>query len=253
MEKDAQLILWINDDEPLPEANRAFGPESGMSGLLAAGGGLAISRLIEAYSHGIFPWFNQGQPVLWWSPDPRMVLRTENFKLHRSMRKTLQHFSQSDECKIRIDSAFEQVIRACAQAPRKGQPGTWIVDDMINAYIDLHHAGFAHSVETWVSNELVGGLYCVSIGSTLFGESMFAKRTDASKIALAALVAFARSQGLTWIDCQQNTKHLASLGAKEMPRSDFLQLLEQAPKHTHTEWNFEPTYWQTILASKVAL
>jgi leucyl/phenylalanyl-tRNA--protein transferase len=251
MQKNSSHIPWINSDEALPSPNSAFGPESGMSGLVAAGGGLAVSRLIEAYSHGIFPWFSQGQPVLWWSPDPRMVLRTEDFKLHRSLRKTLQHFSQNNQCSIRIDTAFEQVIRACAQVPRKNQPGTWIVEDMIKAYLKLHAAGFAHSIETWIDNQLVGGLYCVSIGNALYGESMFTKRTDASKIALVALVALARTQGLTWIDCQQNTKHLASLGAQEMPRSDFLQLVQQAQKYNHVEWHFEPTYWQTILAAKV--
>lgn len=253
MKKNASHITWIHADEALPHADSAFGPESGLSGLVAAGGGLAVSRLIEAYSSGMFPWYSDGQPVLWWSPDPRMVLRTNNFKLHRSLRKTLQHFCQDAQCSIRIDSAFESVIRACAQAPRSGQLGTWIVEEMINAYIDLHHAGFAHSVETWIDNELVGGLYCVSIGNTLFGESMFAKRTDASKVALAALVAFARSQGLEWIDCQQNTKHLASLGAKEMPRTEFLQLVEQAPKHRNLSWAFEPTYWQTLLTPKAVL
>jgi leucyl/phenylalanyl-tRNA--protein transferase len=253
MKKNAQHIPWIHADEALPPADSAFGPESGLSGLVAAGGGLAVSRLVEAYSSGMFPWYSDGQPVLWWSPDPRMVLPTENFKLHRSLRKTLQHFSQDVHSSIRIDSAFEAVIRACAQAPRSGQLGTWIVDDMIHAYIDLHRAGFAHSVETWINDELVGGLYCVSIGNTLFGESMFAKRTNASKIALSALVAFARSQGLTWIDCQQNTKHLASLGAKEMPRTEFLQLVAQAPKHRNLSWAFEPRYWQTLLTPKAEL
>lgn len=253
MKKDAPHIPWIDANEALPHASSAIGPESGLSGLVAAGGGLAVSRLVEAYSHGIFPWYSNGQPVLWWSPDPRMVLKTDDFKLHRSLRKTLQHYSQDDLCSVRFDSAFESVIRACAQAPRKGQPGTWIVEDMIHAYIDLHHAGFAHSVETWINNELVGGLYCVSIGNTLFGESMFAKRNDASKIALAALVAFAREQGLKWIDCQQNTKHLASLGAKEMPRSEFLQLVDQTPKHSNLSWAFEPAYWQALLTQKAAL
>jgi leucyl/phenylalanyl-tRNA--protein transferase len=177
-----------------------------------------------------------------------MVLRTAEFKLHRSLRKTLHIFQKAPNCQLRIDSAFEQVIRHCAQSPRKGQAGTWILEEMIQAYIALHHAGYAHSVETWSNGQLVGGLYCVSIGDTLFGESMFAAQTDASKIALAGLVAFARSQNLTWIDCQQNTKHLASLGAKEMARSEFLKLVRDASKHTHRLWHFEPSSWAHVLS-----
>ena len=199
----------------------------------------------------MFPWFSDGQPVLWWSPDPRMVLKTADFKLHRSLRKTLQQFINTDNCEIRIDHDFSAVIRHCAKTSRKGQSGTWIVDEMISAYESLHAAGFAHSVETWVDGQLVGGLYCVCIGDTLFGESMFALQTDASKIALAAMVAFARSQGLMWIDCQQNTKHLASLGAHEMPRSDFLQLVRQTPKDTHRTWAFTQTHWGTLLTTEV--
>ncbi len=188
--------------------------------------------------------------MLWWSPDPRMVLKTADFRLHRSLRKTLQQFVNKADCEIRIDHDFSAVIRHCAKTSRKDQPGTWILDEMIFAYEELHAAGLAHSVETWVDGQLVGGLYCVSIGDTLFGESMFALQTDASKIALAALVAFARSQGLKWIDCQQNTKHLASLGAHEMPRSEFLQLVRQAPKDTHRTWAYSHAHWDSLLKSE---
>lgn len=240
-------IPWLDPDSSLPAPESAQKIGSALAGLVAAGGGLSVMRLHEAYSHGIFPWFSEGQPVLWWSPDPRMVLKTKDFKLHRSLRKTLQAFAANPTCELRIDSAFEQVIRLCAQSPRKGQDGTWIVEDMIKAYIALHKAGFAHSVETWVEGKLVGGLYCVSIGDTVFGESMFANQTDASKIALAALVAFARSQGLTWIDCQQNTRHLASLGAQEVPRAQFLELVRKAPKNAHRSWWFEPATWDFVL------
>jgi leucyl/phenylalanyl-tRNA--protein transferase len=198
----------------------------------------------------MFPWFSDGQPVLWWSPDPRMVLQTEHFKLHRSLRKTLQKFIASPASEVRIDSAFRQVIHHCAQTSRKGQGGTWIVDEMIAAYEALHAAGFAHSVETWVNGELVGGLYCVSIGDTLFGESMFAHQTDASKIALAALVAFARAHHLPWIDCQQNTQHLASLGAHEMPRTEFLKMVSQASKVTTRQWAFQNAHWHTLMPTK---
>ena len=219
-------IPWIDLTTPLPRPDTAQKKGSSLAGLVAAGGGLSVSRLCEAYGQGMFPWFSEGQPILWWSPDPRMVLQTKNFKLHRSLRKTLQRFIATPGCNIRMDSAFAQVIRHCAQAPRNGQAGTWIVEEMIEAYIALHEAGLAHSVETWVNDQLVGGLYCVSIGDTLFGESMFAHMTDASKIALAALVAFAREHGLTWIDCQQNTQHLASLGAREISRDIFMAQLQ---------------------------
>lgn len=240
-------IPWIDPDSPLPAPESAQKIGSALAGLVAAGGGLSVKRLYEAYTQGMFPWFSDGQPVLWWSPDPRMVLKTTDFKLHRSLRKTLQAFVANPTCELRMDSAFEQVIRQCAQSPRKGQDGTWIVEDMIQAYIALHQAGFAHSLETWVQGKLVGGLYCVSVGDTLFGESMFANQTDASKIALAALVAFARSQGITWIDCQQNTRHLASLGAQEMPRAQFLEWVRKAPKNTHRSWCFEPVTWGFVL------
>ena len=240
-------IPWLDLDTPLPKPEFAQKIGSPLAGLVAAGGGLSVHRLCEAYAQGMFPWFSDGQPILWWSPDPRMVLCTADFKLHRSLRKTLQAFVAMPNCELRTDSAFEQVIRHCAQSPRKGQAGTWIVNDMIEAYIALHQAGFAHSFETWVNDRLVGGLYCVSVGDTLFGESMFATQTDASKIALAGLVAFARSHNLAWIDCQQNTPHLASLGAKEVPRSEFLEWVRKAPKETQRSWQFYPETWNFVL------
>lgn len=246
-------IPWLELNTALPAPETAQKKGSNLAGLVAAGGGLAVARLKEAYQQGMFPWFNQDQPILWWSPDPRMVLNTSEFKLHRSLRKTLQQFIDSEDCEIKIDSDFSAVIRYCAQTPRAGQPGTWILEEMISAYEALHAAGFAHSVETWRNGQLIGGLYCVSIGDTLFGESMFALQTDASKIALAALVAFARSQGLAWIDCQQNTKHLASLGAREMPRSDFLTLLRAASKDTQHAWIFRLATWQTLIPQKASL
>ena len=243
-------IPWLDTHTPLPAPESAQKKGSSLAGLVAAGGGLSVTRLCEAYQQGMFPWFNEEQPVLWWSPDPRMVLQTKDFKLHRSLRKTLQSFIANPDCAIRIDNTFADVIRQCAQTPRPGQPGTWIVDNMIEAYIALHKAGFAHSVETWVKGQLVGGLYCVSIGNTLFGESMFTHQTDASKIALAALVAFARAQNFRWIDCQQNTKHLASLGAHEMPRSDFLNMVREAKKDISPTWTFEPEHWDHLMMRK---
>jgi leucyl/phenylalanyl-tRNA--protein transferase len=240
-------IPWIEESDPLPPAYSACSDEaSGLKGLVAAGGGLSVERLLEAYSHGMFPWYSEGQPVLWWSPTPRMVLEVQNFKLHRSLRKTLQKFTQTPSASITFDTAFDRVIEHCAAFEREGQNGTWILEDMVSAYQALHRAGFAHSVETWIEGELVGGLYCVSIGKAVFGESMFALQTDASKIALSALVAFAKQHGITWIDCQQNTKHLAFLGAHEIPQAAFLQSVDKAVTQTAPTWEFLPLYWKNL-------
>jgi leucyl/phenylalanyl-tRNA--protein transferase len=240
-------IPWIEESDPLPPAHSACSDEaSGLKGLVAAGGGLSVERLLEAYSHGMFPWYSEGQPVLWWSPTPRMVLEVENFKLHRSLRKTLQKFTQTPSASVTFDTAFDRVIEHCAAFEREGQNGTWILEDMVSAYQALHRAGFAHSVETWIEGELVGGLYCVSIGKAVFGESMFALQTDASKIALSALVAFAKQHGITWIDCQQNTKHLAFLGAHEIPQAAFLQSIDKAVTQTAPTWEFLPLYWKNL-------
>jgi leucyl/phenylalanyl-tRNA--protein transferase len=243
-------IPWIEKTMPLPPPEAAQKKGSDWPGLLAAGDDLSVERLCEAYQQGIFPWFSEGQPVLWWSPDPRMVLQIDNFKIHPSLRKTLNKFIANPTCEVCIDRDFAQVIRHCAHGPRKGQPGTWILPEMIQAYEALHAAGFAHSVETWVEGRLVGGLYAVSMGATLFGESMFAHQTDASKIALAGLVAFCRSQGIRWVDCQQNTKHLASLGAQEIPREKFLQLVRHADFAQHYDWTFKPSYWTTLFPQR---
>lgn len=239
-------LPWLKPGAPFPDASTAWGPHTDAPGLLAAGNTLHPDVLQAAYSQGIFPWFSDGQPVLWWSPDPRMVLQIQHFKLHRSLRKTLQRFAADDACEIRIDSAFRQVITHCAQAPRRGQGGTWIVPDMVEAYCALHARGSAHSVETWCNGELVGGLYCVALGKAVFGESMFALQTDASKIALAALVALCRNQGVQMVDCQQNTAHLGSLGAAEMPRSEFVDHVRQATQQGSLRWHFSPLYWQTL-------
>jgi leucyl/phenylalanyl-tRNA--protein transferase len=176
-----------------------------------------------------------------------MVLIVDDFRLHRSLKKTLLRFVEDKRCEIRIDTAFAQVIQSCATAPRRGHPGSWIVPEMVQAYTRLHAAGLAHSVETWVDGKLVGGLYCVSLGQAVFGESMFAHQTDASKISLAALVAFCRVQGITHIDCQQNTGHLASLGAAEMPRNRFVDHVHQARVLATPTWQFDPLYWSSIL------
>jgi leucyl/phenylalanyl-tRNA--protein transferase len=240
-------LPWLEPGEDFPPVDQAWGPGSEAPGLLAAGGQLDVDTLRRAYAQGIFPWFSPGQPILWWSTDPRMVLEVPRFRLHRSLRKTLQKFIIQPTCEIRIDSAFEQVISACARSPRPGQDRTWIVPAMVQAYTDLHHAGLAHSVETWVDGQLVGGLYCVAQGRAVYGESMFARASDASKIALAALVAFCRHHGITQIDCQQNTPHLASMGAHEVARVGFLRHIAAALHEPGPDWRFEPLYWHELM------
>ncbi|MFM6992331.1 MAG: leucyl/phenylalanyl-tRNA--protein transferase [Rhodoferax sp.] len=234
---------------PFPDTRTAWGADTEAPGLLAAGADLSPTTLRAAYSEAVFPWFSEGQPILWWSPDPRMVLRVQDFRLHRSLRKTLQAFVRTPGCTVRIDTAFPQVIRACAESSPHGQAGTWIVDDMVAAYTALHAMGLAHSVETWCQGTLVGGLYCVALGHAVFGESMFMRQTDASKIALAALVAFCRQADISMVDCQQNTAHLASLGAREMPRADFVQHVRQARQALAPRWEFSPLYWSELLSA----
>ena len=246
------LMPWLEPGAPFPPVAQAMDGASAAPGLLAAGGQLDVPTLLSAYRQGIFPWFSEGQPILWWSTDPRMVLQVADFRLHPSLRKTLRRFVRTPRCEIRIDSAFETVIGHCANHPRKGSlgGGTWILPQMQQAYAALHQAGHAHSVETWIDGVLTGGLYCVSIGQAVYGESMFALQRDASKIALAALVAFCRAHGIRSIDCQQNTGHLASLGAAEMPRAQFVHHCAQASKLQAPHWNFEPLYWQELLAER---
>ena len=192
------------------------------NGLLAAGAELSPQRILTAYRSGIFPWFNAGEPILWWSPDPRMILIPDEFKLSRSLAKSLRDTA----IEARFDSAFEQVMRACA-APRNGQSGTWIHEDMIAAYSALHALGYAHSVEVWRDGMLVGGLYGIAIGRMFYGESMFSAVPDGSKIALAHLTRQLDRWQFGMIDCQMNTPHLASLGAREIPRGEFIAKLQE--------------------------
>ena len=255
-------LPWIEADEPLPLASTAWGVDSRAPGLLAAGLDLSPSRIREAYSKGIFPWFSESQPVLWWSTDPRMVLMGDQFRIHRSFKKTLNAFILNPNCEIRIDSDFKKVIENCALRPPKTDSskvkaqsnstgtsgtsettGTWIVPQMQTVYAQAHLEGFVHSVETWENNQLVGGLYCVSLGKAVYGESMFSLQKDASKIALAALVAFSIANGIAMIDCQQNTPHLSSLGAAQIPRSRFLELAALAQSERPPQWEFSPDYW----------
>lgn len=245
--KNQPILPLLRAGESFPPPAQAWPANSPAPGLLCAGGQLDVATLHAAYSAGIFPWFSPGEPLLWWSPDPRMVLQPAAFRLHRSLRKTLRRFVRSNRHAVRFDTAFAEVIEACARTARPGQAGTWIVPAMRRAYVALHVAGYAHSVETWVDGQLVGGLYCVVLGRAVFGESMFSRVSDASKIALAALVAWCRHWDLPLIDCQQNTHHLAFMGAAEITRADFLRQIADLHTQVAPPWQFEPLYWQHLL------
>lgn len=228
-------LIWLDSDTPLPDPDFAM-PE----GLLAAGNDLSVARLQEAYSKGVFPWFNEGDPVLWWSPDPRMVLACDRFKVSRSLGKKLRQIARHENTPdartiVTVNLAFQHVIRACA-APRATQSGTWISERIIHAYGRWHELGQVHSVETWVDGRLAGGLYGVSMGGIFFGESMFSGESDASKIALAHLVRFLSRHGVMHVDCQQDTQHLESLGAATMSRRDFLALLRETSAQPAPPW-----------------
>ena len=227
------MIPWLTPHSPFPPLDTAL---TEPNGLLAAGGDLSPQRLIEAYRSGIFPWFNEGEPILWWSPDPRMVLLPVELKISRSLGKLLK----KGNYEIRIDSAFSQVMRACA-ATRKGHAGTWIHPQMISAYTTLHQMGLSHSVETWVDGELMGGLYGVAQGKVFFGESMFSRTPNASKIALVYLVNQLQRWDFGMIDCQMKTSHLASFGAREIPRAEFSQRLRELVNYPGRvkKWRFE--------------
>jgi leucyl/phenylalanyl-tRNA--protein transferase len=213
------MIPWLESNTPFPPlATALIDP----NGLLAAGADLSPERLIAAYHRGIFPWFSPGQPILWWSPDPRMVLAPSALKISRALAKTLRHANYA----VRLDTTFDQVISACAGTPRHGQSGTWITAEMIAAYQQLHRLGIAHSVDTWHDGKLVGGLYGIALGRAFFGESMFSHRTDASKIALAHLCAFLDARGFGIIDCQMETPHLTSLGAGLISRNRFIATVQ---------------------------
>ena len=232
------MVPWLGPDDPFPPVEHALDETSGAPGLLAASAELDARRLLAAYRRGIFPWYSDGQPVLWWSPDPRMVLVPKEFKVSASLRKTLKKVLRDPAWEVRVDAGFSDVMRACAGTPRRDQHGTWITDEVIAAYGALHRAGLAHSVETWIDGERVGGLYGVSLGRMFFGESMFARRTDASKVALAALVGHLRRHGIEMIDCQQNTSHLASLGGREIARGAFVAHVRRAVNEAPIPWQF---------------
>ncbi|HEX8029909.1 MAG TPA: leucyl/phenylalanyl-tRNA--protein transferase [Vicinamibacterales bacterium] len=225
------MIPFLGPADPFPPLEQALDEPDG---LLAAGGTLTTKRLIDAYRHGIFPWFNEGDPILWWSPDPRAVLRPERVHVSHSLRKRLRQQAFA----ISIDRAFERVLDGCA-APRAGEPGTWLSPAMRRAYTSLHAAGLAHSIEVWMDGELAGGLYGVAIGRMFYGESMFARRTDASKIATVRLAAQLHRWEFPLIDCQLETEHLASLGAETMPRRRFVAEIERLVKEPAAAWTLD--------------
>lgn len=215
-------VYQLSEDPIFPSPHLAS-----KSGLLAVGGDLSRIRLLRAYSMGIFPWYSADEPILWWSPDPRLVLYPDEFKVSRSLAKTIK----KGVFKVTMDHAFKDVISQCAQSRLENDEGTWIVDDMVDAYCDLHAAGFAHSVEAWHDNDLAGGLYGVSLGRCFFGESMFTRVTNASKVALAALVDYLQARSFAFIDCQIATGHLISLGAREVARARFIKELCDALRY----------------------
>jgi leucyl/phenylalanyl-tRNA--protein transferase len=219
------MIRWLRAGEPFPSLSQAL---TEPNGLLAAGGELSAARLIDAYRKGIFPWFSHGQPILWWSPDPRTVLFPHEVKVSRSLRKVLRN----RRYEVRADADFRQVIAGCA-APRAAQDGTWLGAEMIAAYCELHDNGRAHSIETWVDGELAGGLYGVAIGRMFYGESMFTRMPDASKIALVHLARQLQRWNFGMIDCQMHTRHLAAFGAREIPRAEFMCKLQDLVNCPH--------------------
>ena len=238
-------LPWVEAGQPLPSPEQAP-PE--FEGLIAAGADLSADRLLEAYGRGMFPWYSDGQPVLWWSPNPRMVLYLDRLRVTRSLTKTLRRVAAPGGWRITLDQAFPTVMRACA-APRAGQGGTWITEDIIAAYTALHRRGLAHSVEVWgpaeddadgqatdTGDQLIGGLYGVSLGRMFFGESMFARRTDASKVALVSWARQLQALGFRVIDCQQDTSHLASFGAITIPRRRFLDELAELTVLPAPDW-----------------
>jgi leucyl/phenylalanyl-tRNA--protein transferase len=218
------MIPWLPDnpahDAPFPPLAVALREPNG---LLALGGDLSPERLLAAYRRGIFPWYSEGEPILWWSPDPRMVLFPEELRITRAFAKVLRNRPYE----VRLDTAFAQVVAACATTPREGQAGTWITPEMQAAYRRLHELGYAHSVETWVDGRLAGGLYGIALGRAFYGESMFSRQRDASKIALAHLCAHLKRRGFGIIDCQMETAHLSSLGARPIPRQEFSAWLDR--------------------------
>jgi len=233
-------IPWLGPNEPFPDPLITSDPDANVPGLFAVSERIYPGQLQSAYQAGIFPWYSDNQPVLWWSPDPRMVLIPDQFKCSDSLKKTLRHFIADESKAIVVDQDFSAIMRACATSERKGQDGTWITHEIVDAYTALFEQGRAHSIAVMDAGVLVGGLYCVCFGKAIFGESMFSRQADGSKIALAALSAFCVQNGIPMIDCQQETAHLRSLGAAPIERKTFLQSLQTSLNQSKIalSWNF---------------
>ena len=232
-------LIWLEPDTPFPDPEQALQEPAG---LLAAGADLSIGRLRAAYSQGIFPWFSEDEPPLWWSPNPRVVLQCDALHLSHSLGKRLRQIARAQEAGdysivVKVNTAFTSTLRACARPSLNGQAGTWITGEMQLAYEAWHLLGHVHSIETWAHGELVGGLYGVSLGHMFFGESMFSRVPDASKIALAHLVWYLKKQGVAWIDCQMHTEHLRTLGAAPIPRQQFIAHVRQHTSMTDILWH----------------
>jgi leucyl/phenylalanyl-tRNA--protein transferase len=234
------MIPWLGVDDPFPPVQSALREPNG---LLAAGADLSLERLLEAYARGIFPWYGEGDPILWWSPDPRMVLWLGEFHLSRSLRRLLN----SGRFRVTLDTAFRAVMDGCAE-PRDDDTGTWISDEMLSAYLRLAASGHAHSVEVWDQDALVGGLYGVALGRMFYGESMFSRRANASKVALATLVSQLQRWEFELIDCQMSTPHLASLGAREIPRAEFVGHVTRlaARPAVPSPWSLDEDIWERV-------
>ncbi|MDP3621786.1 MAG: leucyl/phenylalanyl-tRNA--protein transferase [Polynucleobacter sp.] len=242
-------IGWLGPDNAFPDPAITPDPDPEVAGLFAVSERIYPGQLEAAYRLGLFPWYSDHQPVLWWSPNPRMVLEPKQFKVSRSFQKTIRHFCNDPSAQIEVDVDFGLVMRACALSARKDQNGTWITHEIMAAYTDLHEKGCAHSIAVMQNGALIGGLYCVALGSMVFGESMFSRQADASKLALASLCAWCYDHAVPIIDCQQETAHLRSLGANPIARNHFLSIAREAlTKNTlPVSWQFNKTLlerWQ---------
>jgi leucyl/phenylalanyl-tRNA--protein transferase len=244
--RHSPALVWLDPDDPFPDPVHAWSAQTPAPGLLAAGGDLSPQRLLQAYAQGVFPWYSEGEPILWWSTDPRMVLRPSDFLWHHDIRKKARRWRREGRLQIRFDHPLADVMTRCAQAQRPGQAGSWIHADMVTAYARLESLGHAHSVTAWLDDEIMGGLYVLVIGRMVFGESMFTRISGGSKLALAALVAWARAHQLPLIDCQQQTRHLQNLGGQAIDRASFLTQVRSLVRMSPVSWHFDPDFWNYI-------
>ncbi len=241
-------IHWLGPSDSFPNPLLTDDPDPSVPGLIAVSERIYPNQLLQAYQLGIFPWYSDKQPVLWWSPDPRMVLRPSDFKCSDSLKKNIRHFCQDSQSQLLVDMDFGAVIRACATSSRKDQDGTWITHEIMDAYTNIYEQGYAHSIALIENKQLIGGLYCVNFGGIVFGESMFSRKPNASKMALAALSAWCIQHQIAMIDCQQETSHLRSLGAAPISRAEFLKQLQISINQTNIDrtWKFDKnilTHW----------